>query len=295
MRHFTLGGVDGLLPALRAFSVLPMLIGIMVFLTALAVAGALSLTSAAHGLARELSRTLTIQVVHADPAVREREAMAAANALGSVPGVTSVKPFNRAEIAGLLQPWIGSGALDPDLPLPALIDVTFDASGRSRTSQVRALLEKIAPHARVDEQTTWLQSLSGLLATLRWLGIGIALLVALAMVGTVVLATRAALHTHRETIEVMHLMGATDGQISRLFERRSAVDGLVGGLMALVAAALVLFTLQARVLATGSGLLGSVEMPVLAWPVLAALPLLAALLAAVTARITVFRSLSETL
>src|SRR3546814_14385008 len=68
----------------------------------------------------------------------------------------------------------------------------------------------------------------------------IVLLVALAMVGTVVLATRAALNTHRETIEVMHLMGATDGQITRLFERRSAFDGLLGGVMALAGAALVL-------------------------------------------------------
>src|SRR3546814_9663629 len=81
------------------------------------------------------------------------------------------------------------------------------------------------------------------------------------LVGTVVLATRAALNTHRETIEVMHLMGATDGQISRLFERRSAFDGLLGGLMALAAAFLVLAALQARVIATGSGLLGSVGMP----------------------------------
>src|SRR3546814_15753202 len=89
------------------------------------------------------------------------------------------------------------------------------------------------------------------------------------MVGTVVLATRAALNTHRETIEVMHLMGATDGQISRLFERRSAFDGLLGGLMALAAAFLVLAALQARVIATGSGLLGSVGMPAHVWPALA--------------------------
>lgn len=295
MPRFTLGKAEGLLPALRAFSVLPMLIGIMVFLTALALAGALSLTSAAQGLARELSRTLTVQIVHGDPAVRAREARAAADVLKSLPGVASVKPLNRAEIAALLEPWIGSSVIDPELPLPALIDVTFDGTERGRAAQVRALLEKIAPHARVDEQTAWLQALSGLLSTLRWLGIGIALLVALAMVGTVVLATRAALNTHRETIEVMHLMGATDGQISRLFERRSAFDGLLGGVMALAGAALVLGALQARVMATGSGLLGSVGMPSFAWAVLALLPMLAALLAAMTARLTVFRSLSETL
>ena len=293
--RFTLGTAEGLLPALRAFSVLPMLIGIMVFLTALALAGALSLTSAAEGLSRELSRTLTVQIVHNDPAVREREARAAAAALGKMPGVASVKPFNREEIGAFLEPWLGAATFDPELPLPALIDVSFDGASSDGVERVRAILGREAPHARIDEQSAWLQTLSGLLDTLRLLGVGIVLLVALAMVGTVVLATRAALNTHRETIEVMHLMGATDGQISRLFERRSAFDGLLGGLMALAAAFLVLAALQARVIATGSGLLGSVGMPAHVWPALAALPVLAALLAAVTARLTVFRSLSDRL
>lgn len=292
----TLGGkADGLLPALKAFSVMPMLIGIMVFLTALALAGALSLTNAAQGLTRELSRTLTVQIVEGDPVRREREARVAAKVLGAVPGVASVKPLSREEITALLEPWIGSSVVDPELPLPVLIDVTFDRSGRGKVAQIQAVLKKTAPHARVDEQAAWLQSLSGLLTTLRWLGIGIVLLVALALVGTVVLATRAALNTHRETIEVMHLMGATDAQISRLFEHRSALDGLLGGLMALIAAGAVLFALQARMLATGSGLLGSMSMPAFTWAVLVVLPVLAAFLAATTARVTVFRSLNQAL
>jgi cell division transport system permease protein len=287
--------VDGLLPTLRAFSVLPMLIAIMVFLTALALAGALSLTSAAEGISRELSRTLTVQIVHSDRAVREREARAAATAIGKLPGVASVKPFNRDEIGRLLEPWLGAATFDPELPLPALVDVTFQPSHSDGPGRVRAALGKVAPHARIDEQSDWLEPLSGLLSTLRWLGLGVVSLVVLAMVGTVVLATRAALNTHRETIEVMHLMGATDGQISRLFERRSAFDGFLGGVMALAAASLVLAALQARVIATGSGLLGSAGMPAYAWAVLAVLPLFAALLAALTARLTVFRSLSESL
>lgn len=293
--HFSLGREDGLLPALRAFSVLPMLIGIMVFLTALALAGALSLTSATAGLTRELSRTLTVQIVHGDPAVREREARLAANALRTVPGVASVKPLARDEIAQLLRPWLGSGALDPELPLPALIDVTFAQPGPEKAAAVRMILGKIAPHAQLDEQASWLNALSGLLSALRWLGLGIAVLVVMAMVGTVVLATRSALNTHRETIEVMHLMGATDGQISRLFEKRSAVDGLLGGAMAVLAAALLLLVLHTRLAETGSGLLEGVSLPFYGWGVLFVLPPVAALLAALTARATVFRSLSETL
>lgn len=286
-----LGQADGVLPALRAFSFMPLLVGIMLFLSALALAAAFSLTGASASLSRELSRTLTVQIVHGDAVVREREARAAGEMLASLVGVASVKPLTRREIGTLIEPWLGSGAIDPDLPLPALIDVTFDRAGQDRVAEVRLALARIAPHARVEEQAAWLTPLSNLLATLRWLGLGIVLLVAFALVGTIVLATRAALNTHRETIEVMHLMGATDGQISRLFERRSAVDGLIGGVMALAGVALVMLLVQTRALAVGSGLLGGMGMPGYTWAVLALLPLAAAVLASATAHVTVFRSL----
>src|SRR3546814_6840294 len=138
--RFTLGATEGLWPALRAFSGLPMLIGIMVFLTALALAGALSLTSAAEGLSRELSRTLTVQIVHSDPAAREREARAAAAALGKMPGVASVKPFNREEIGAFLEPWLGAATFDPELPLPALIDVSFDGEIGRAHAELQSLM-----------------------------------------------------------------------------------------------------------------------------------------------------------
>ena len=40
-----------------------------------------------------------------------------------------------------------------------------------------------------------------------------------------------ALDTHRDTIEVIHMLGATDIQIARLFQRRIALDALLGGLV----------------------------------------------------------------
>jgi cell division transport system permease protein len=59
----------------------------------------------------------------------------------------------------------------------------------------------------------------------------------------VVLAARGALDTHRCTIEVMHGIGATDRQITHLFQRKIAIDALVGSLAGGAAAALVLLLL----------------------------------------------------
>ena len=55
-----------------------------------------------------------------------------------------------------------------------------------------------------------------------------------ATAATVVLAARAALDTHRGTIEMLHLMGATDVQVARLFQRRIALDALFGGLVGFI-------------------------------------------------------------
>ena len=52
---------------------------------------------------------------------------------------------------------------------------------------------------------------------------------ALATAAAVVLATRSALAAQRSTIEVMHGIGATDQQVTRLFQRRIAIDALIGG------------------------------------------------------------------
>ena len=50
------------------------------------------------------------------------------------------------------------------------------------------------------------------------------------------LAARAGLDTHRDTIEVLHMLGSTDLQVARLFQRRIAFDTLLGGAVGTAAA-----------------------------------------------------------
>src|SRR3546814_7867692 len=57
----------------------------------------------------------------------------------------------------------------------------------------------------------------------------------------VIMTARAALGTHYATIEMLHLIGATDRQITRLFQRRIAIDTAYGiALGTAVAAAIML-------------------------------------------------------
>jgi cell division transport system permease protein len=116
-----------------------------------------------------------------------------------------------------------------------------------------------------------------------------------ATAATVVLAARAALDTHRGTIEILHLMGATDVQVARLFQRRIALDALFGGITGFLLGGAVLVALGDRVAALGSELLGSAAIPPEGWATLLALPLLGVLLAMLVARLTILRALGKLL
>jgi cell division transport system permease protein len=284
-----------LLPEGRLAGPMPWVIAIMMFLTALALAGGLAMGGAAARLGQDLGRQLTIQIVVADPAQREQEAHAALRLLDRQDGVSAVHRLGEAEMQALLRPWLGNAGLDRDLPLPAMIDLDLDAGGRARFSSIAKAVTAAAPHARLDDHASWLSPLVGLIRSLGLLAGGIVALMVGATAAAVVLAARSALNTHRQTIDVMHMMGATDVQVARLFQRRLALDALFGATLGLVSAVAVILLIGRRIAEIGSGLVGSIELPSTAWAALLTLPLVAGLLALAVARITVQRALGRTL
>jgi cell division transport system permease protein len=284
-----------LLPEGRLSGPMPWVIAIMMFLTVLAAAAGLGLGSAASSLDEDAGSGATVQIVEPNPDSRRAQASAALALLERLPGVSSARAVEPAEMEEMLEPWLGPGGLEGDLPVPAMIDVELSAAGQADVESLRTEIRRVAPSARVDQNAQWLAPLAGLIGSLRWLAIGLVLLMIGATAATVVLAARASLDTHRSTIEVLHLMGATDVQVARLFQRRIALDALFGGLVGFAMAAAVLLLIGRRVAALGSDLLGSADLPLLAWAVLVALPVFGVVLAMLVARGTILRALGRML
>jgi cell division transport system permease protein len=284
-----------LLPEGRLAGPMPWVIAIMMFLTILAAAAGLGLGGAARSLGADLGNRATVQIVEANPDRREAQARRAVALLESQAGVARVRRVSDRDMAALLEPWLGSGGLDSDVPVPAMIDVELSQATPPSLDSLRAALVAAAPSARLDDNGQWLAPLGRLMNALKWLAIALVLLMIGATAATVVLAARAALDTHRSTIEVLHLMGATDVQVARLFQRRIALDALFGGAVGLAAAALVLFAIGSRVAALGSDLLGSAELPALGWLLLVALPVFGVVLATLVARGAILRALGRML
>ncbi|HEV2078926.1 MAG TPA: FtsX-like permease family protein [Allosphingosinicella sp.] len=268
---------------------MPWVIAIMTLLTVLAAAAGLGLGSAAKAL--EGGDRITIQIVQADSKRREAETAAVLAALRNMPGIESVKRLEEQEMRRLLEPWLGEGGVQSDIPIPAMIDVELFAGGQQQIAAMAERVRRVAPSARVDDHAQALAPLARLIDALRWLAAGLVLLMAGATAATVVLAARSALDTHRGTIEVLHLMGATDGQVARLFQRRIALDALFGGALGFAGSLLILWLVGERVSAIGSELIGSAGLDPASWALLAFLPLAGVLLAMAVARWTIIRAL----
>jgi cell division transport system permease protein len=128
-----------------------------------------------------------------------------------------------------------------------------------------------------------------------WLSVALMLLIAAATAAVVLLAARSGLDTHRDTIEVLHMLGSTDLQIARLFQRRIAFDTLLGGLIGSAAAMGLVWFLQTRIGGLGSEMLSGVALQQRDWFILLLLPISFALLATFAARSAVLRALGKTL
>jgi cell division transport system permease protein len=284
-----------LLPEGRMAGPMPWVIAIMMFLTILAAAAGIALTNSARNLGKDLDARLTVQLPEPNPALRDAQTREILIGLRRLAAVKTAQAVPQAQLDALLDPWLGSEALDSDLPIPALVDVELKRTGVDDIAVVRELVTMIAPAARVDQQAKWLQPLANLLNSLTWLALGLVILMTIATSAAVVLAARAALNTHRATIDVLHLLGSSDNQIAGLFQRRIALDALFGGFAGLLLALIVMLLIGDRMRAIGSELLGSASLGWGGWALLFILPLIGVLLSIVSARITVLRALRQIL
>ena len=266
---------------------------IMLFLTVLAAALGIGMHGSAQALERQLAGRLTVQIVDGDPAARDALAARALVALRTLPEVTRAAPVPRDQLVALLRPWLGSDGASGDLPVPAMIDV--DLRDDRAADRVGAMVRGLGADVRVDAHESWMSPVSGFMATMTWLAVGMVLLMVAATSAVVVLAARAGLESHRATIEVMHMLGSTDIQVARLFQRRIALDAAIGGLVGAVSAGLVVAFVGTKLQHLGSELLGAITLGVGGWVALAALPLFFVAMATIAARLTVVSALRRTL
>jgi cell division transport system permease protein len=266
-------------------------IAVLCFIACLTALAALAGDRAAHGWAGQLLGEATVIVRPRGGETPDAAAARAAEALAGVPGVAEARALERQKAYDLIRPWLGDISDLEDLPVPRLVAVTLDRKKPATAADLDKALEGHGLDAVVDDHSRWIKDIGRAAGVVRAAAFSVFLLVAAAAAAVVAFATRAGLAARRDVVEVLHLTGAEDSQIASLFELRfariAAVAGGVGAVAAALAGALL------RLIGGGQGI--TPALPV-AWVDLLAVlpcPVLAALVAAVAARITARRLIKD--
>lgn len=277
------------------------LLGVMLYVAALALLGHYVLSHAASAMDNGLQGALTIEIAPAAEAQKdwksaEERASAAQEKLKGLSGIKHVARVPEAQMAALLSPWLGENKTLRGLPLPLLLDVGLDERATIDRGALTKALEGI-PGVTLDDHGRFLTELTSFADALR---ITASVIVAISLVGLVLAAyfsAQATYYINRDMIEILHMIGAED----------SAIAGYTGTAIlrlalfaACVALGLSLLTLMALLLAQQGmdfSFLPSLHFSFLDWIVLL-LQWLLLLVAAIgaclmAARFTVLASLSR--
>lgn len=289
---------DRLFPQGRLSGPMPWIIAIMTFLTVLACSAGIALQRGAATMADAVANRLTIQVVEPEAARRQDAVLRILQDLKGIPAIRRISAVPRDVLVRQLEPWLGRDIAAADIPIPALIDVDLAVSGAeagAATQEIVRRVSAISTKAHVQSHAAYLRPVATLVLTTGAIAFAIVALMAIATGCAVVLAARAAHATHRGTIDIMHMLGATDRQVIRLFQRRMTLDVSFGALLGLLVALAVILLVGRSLSLLASDLISGAGLPGWGWIVLPLLPLAFIGLAWIAARLTLQRALARSL
>lgn len=280
--------------------VLPWIIALMVWLASLSLAATVMVAGLIEQWNADVAGTLTIQVPPAaaatpaetggpesDPRLGRILAI-----LGDNPAVISAEPVPRQDMNALLAPWLGQGDLAQDLPLPWLVDVEVDRSHPLDLHALQTQLSTAVPGTTAEDHQVWLRDLVVFARTIEVIALLVLALVILAGVSVVIFSTRSGFDIHRNVVEALHMMGATDSYIAGQFQTHAFNVGLRGGLIGLGMAFVTLLIAAWFAARVETAMMPDFAPGWLFFVSLSLMPVASALITMLAARATVMRNLN---
>ncbi|MBT7642187.1 MAG: hypothetical protein HN715_04240 [Rhodobiaceae bacterium] len=221
-------------PALSAVTM------VMTFLACLALGCSILADRAADRWLARATSAISVQIIETTQLSAEDQLPAVLREIQATPGIGTSRILPRDDLVALLEPWLGTGNIGEDMPLPLLIEIIPAENAKLPTASLSARLKAVAPGARLDTHGRWRETLEGTARALELFAALVLAMVTLATATVILFATRAGLLANEEILNVLHQIGAHDGYISRRFEGHFVrVVSLAA--MAGLAAALVFF------------------------------------------------------
>jgi cell division transport system permease protein len=270
-------------------------IAIMTFLASLTLGAVVLVRSAAGDWQAAVSREVTIQVRPSEQRDIEAEVRNAVALASGTAGVSGVRAYSKRESAALLEPWLGNGLGLDDLPIPRMIVVRVAPGETPDFTSLREKLSAQVPGASFDDHRGWVDRMRAMARNAVLVGLAALALVLAATMLSVMFATRGAMSTNRQIIEVLHVIGARRAFIAGEFQRHFLLLGLKGGAIGGAVAILLFgaFSFSSGWLKGGAEdtLFGNLSLGAAGYGAIIGLVVLVAAVTAGTSRLTVHHTL----
>ncbi len=281
---------------------LTVVITIMCFLASLTAGAVYMMNQSASAWLRDIASEVTVQIDTRDRAETDKLVAEVTGFLSSQPGIATVKALSIADTSQLLEPWLGQTDSLQALPVPRLIAIELDRRAPPDLDILRAALTNQFPGVSLDDHRRWQQQIRTITRSFALGGLAILLLVGAATTAIIVSATKSAMASNRDIVEVLHFVGATDRLIAREFERHFLRLGVRAGVVGALWATLVFLAMPAVMEIMGGGavtiaeirrLIGIATLDAPGYFLLGIVVLVIAALCMLTSRLGVYRILNS--
>jgi cell division transport system permease protein len=279
---------------------LTLVIAIMCFLACLTAGAVWMIKQSADAWLRDIASEVTVQVEPRDKVDTEKSVLDVVTYLERQPGIRSAKPLSLEASTELLEPWLGNSDALKSLPVPRLVAIEIDRIEPPNLEEISAALGREFKGVTLDDHRRWQLQIRAVTGSFALGGIAILLLVAAATTAVIVSATKSAMASNREIVEVLHFVGATDRFIAREFEKHFLRLGIKAGVVGAGFAMLVFLGMPAIMEILGGGgsalemqrLIGTGALDPMGYVLLGLVVVIIAALCMITSRMGVYRILN---
>ena len=273
----------------------------LVFLCVLAFAVA-AIADAQLTALRQEPRIVTVALPpNPEPAAARREVDDVLAHVRALPGVAYASLIDEAAFGELVDELLVDDAADratgglfgARMPLPRLIDIAFNPGAAIDLPALDEDISTLVPGATLGDSGQIERSRERLAVLFRGVAGSFGLLLLAVIVVVVVWLTRAGLAAHRQTIDLLRQMGAGDRYLARQFEQHALAKALRGALLGFALAISVVIVVVYVPTLLGEAPLAAHELAPVHWVLLAMVPVVAALLATLVARLTAHHGLAR--
>ncbi|MBR1904130.1 MAG: hypothetical protein IJ824_03010 [Alphaproteobacteria bacterium] len=276
------------------------LTAIYMYLFVIMLAIFMAINAMANNWEKDIAGSITVQVTtiendnkHIDDVKTKEQLNKVLQFMERISGVESVQVLDDQVVEKLMSPWIGNKVDLSTLPIPRLLDVKLKPNAELNYDEITRGLRLLTANASIDNHRLWLNRLIKFATSLKTVALAILLMVVAICAFSVYYSARTSLNINMNSIEILHIIGAKDDYIAKLYAKNYAKIGFFAGVIGLMAAVPCIILVGKYGISTGSGLLNGAGLSTTAWGLIMLTPLFSLLYSMVTSYFAVLKSLEK--